>query len=158
MERGPTWANTLPLRIVYLTSPEGKGRLLPNLQPGNVGKATAAPVNAILAVDNGFHHHVPRLLPFRPEVREALEAAPGLRERIGSGSAWLQAGCFIIAVRAAGLPPDPWAGSIVPASPPSSSPTATGARSSSSTSATPAKAPGSTARPEAAPVLCCASN
>jgi hypothetical protein len=43
MKWGPTWANTLPLRIVYVTTPpEGKGRLLPHLQPGNVGKATAA--------------------------------------------------------------------------------------------------------------------
>ncbi|HEX9547213.1 MAG TPA: nitroreductase family protein, partial [Acidimicrobiales bacterium] len=51
MKWGPTWSNTLPLRIVYVTTPDGKARLLPHLQPGNVGKATQAPVNAILAVD-----------------------------------------------------------------------------------------------------------
>jgi 3-hydroxypropanoate dehydrogenase len=34
MKWGPTWANTVPLRIVYVTTPEGKGRLLPHLQPG----------------------------------------------------------------------------------------------------------------------------
>jgi 3-hydroxypropanoate dehydrogenase len=110
MKWGPTWANMLPLRIVYVTTPEGKGRLLPHLQPGNVGKASAAPVNAILAVDNGFHYHIPRLLPFRPEMREALEADPGLRERIGSGSVWLQAAYFIIAVRAAGIAAGPMGG------------------------------------------------
>jgi hypothetical protein len=120
MKWGPTWANAVPLRIVYVTTPEGKGRLLPHLQPGNAGKASAAPVNAILAVDNAFRHHVPRLLPFRPEMRDAL---PGRQA----------------------LPPGPWAGSTLPASTPSSSPTATGARSSSSTSATLATAPG--ARP-----------
>ena len=110
MKWGPTWANTVPLRIVYVTTPQGKGRLLPHLQPGNAGQASAAPVNAILAVDNAFHHHVPRLLPFRPEMRDALEADPGLRERIGSGSAWLQAAYFIIAVRAAGLAAGPMGG------------------------------------------------
>jgi 3-hydroxypropanoate dehydrogenase len=49
MKWGPTWANTLPLRIVYVTTPVRKGRLLRHLQPGNVGRASAAPVNAILA-------------------------------------------------------------------------------------------------------------
>jgi 3-hydroxypropanoate dehydrogenase len=107
---GPTWANTVPLRIVYVTTPQGKGRLLPHLQPGNAGQASAAPVSAILAVDNAFHHHVRRLLPLRPEMRDALEADPGLRERIGSGSAWLQAAYFIIAVRAAGLAAGPMGG------------------------------------------------
>jgi 3-hydroxypropanoate dehydrogenase len=98
------------MRIVYVTTQEGKSRLLPHLQPGNAGKASAAPVNAILAVDSTFHHHIPRLLPFRPEMREALEADQGLRERIGSGGAWLQAAYFIIAVRAAGLAAGPMGG------------------------------------------------
>jgi 3-hydroxypropanoate dehydrogenase len=103
MKWGPTWANTLPLRIVYVTTPQGKARLLPHLQPGNAGKATQAPVNAILAADSAFHYHLPRLLPSRPEMGEALQADPQLRERIGTGSAWLQAAYFIVAVRAAGL-------------------------------------------------------
>ncbi len=110
MKWGPTWANTLPLRIVYVTTPAGKARLLLRLQPGNISKATQAPVSAILAVDSTFHHQIPRLLPFRPEMREALEADPGLRDKIGTGSAWLQAAYFIIAVRAAGLAAGPMGG------------------------------------------------
>ena len=43
-------------------------------------------------------------------MRDALEADPGLRERIGSESAWLQAAYFIIAVRAAGLAAGPMGG------------------------------------------------
>ena len=81
----------LPLRIVYVTTPDGKARLLPHLQPGNVGKATQAPVNAILAVDSAFHHQIPRLFPFRFPFRagmqDALEADPGLRDKIGTGAA-----------------------------------------------------------------------
>jgi 3-hydroxypropanoate dehydrogenase len=107
---GPTWANTLPLRIVYVTTPAGKARLLRHLQPGNISKATQAPVSAILVIDSAFHHHIPRLLPFRPEMRESLEADPALRDRIGTGSAWLQAAYFIMAVRAAGLAAGPMGG------------------------------------------------
>lgn len=110
MKWGPTWASTLPLRIVYVTTPEGKSRLLSHLQPGEAGRASAAPVNAILAVDNAFHRHVPRLLPFRPEIGEALEVDSRRREPIGSGCAWLQAAYFIIAVSAAGLAAGPMGG------------------------------------------------
>ncbi len=110
MKWGPTWSNTLPLRIVYVTTPDGKARLLPHLQPGNVGKATQAPVNAILAVDSAFHHQIPRLFPFRAGMRDALEADPGLRDKIGAGGAWMQAAYFIIAVRAVGLAAGPMGG------------------------------------------------
>jgi Nitroreductase len=147
MKCGPTWSNTLPLRVAYVTTPDGKARLLPHLQPGNVGKATQAPVNAILAVDSAFHHQIPRLFPFRAGMRDALEANPGLRDKIGSGGAWMQAAYFIIAVRAAGLAAGPMGGSIPQASMPSSSHPGTGGHSSSSTSATPARAPGTNACP-----------
>jgi 3-hydroxypropanoate dehydrogenase len=110
MKWGPTWSNTLPLRIVYVTTPDGKARLLPHLQPGNVGKATQAPVNAILAVDSAFHHQFPRLFPFRAGIRDALETDPGLRDKIGTGGAWMQAAYFIVAVRAAGLAAGPMGG------------------------------------------------
>jgi len=110
MKWGPTWSNTLPLRIVYVTTPDGKARLLPHLQPGNVGKAAQAPVNAILAVDSAFHHQIRRLFPSRAGMRDALEADPGLRDKIGTGGAWMQAAYFIIAVRAAGLAAGPMGG------------------------------------------------
>jgi len=110
MKWGPTWANTLPLRILYLTTPEGKARLLPHLAPGNTAKAGSAPVTAILAIDSTYHHHIPRLLPFRPEMRDALDADPELRDQIAVGSGWLQAAYFIFAVRAVGLAAGPMGG------------------------------------------------
>jgi 3-hydroxypropanoate dehydrogenase len=110
MKWGPTWSNTLPLRIVYVTTPGGKARLLPHLQPGNVGKATQAPVNAILAADSTFHHQIPRLFPFRAGMQDTLETDPGLRDKIGTGGAWMQAAYFVIAVRAAGLAAGPMGG------------------------------------------------
>jgi 3-hydroxypropanoate dehydrogenase len=73
MKWGPTWSNALPLRIVYVTTPDGKARLLPYLQPGNVGKATQAPVNAILTVDSAFHHQIPRLPPAAHRHRQSRQ-------------------------------------------------------------------------------------
>ena len=124
-----------------------KGRLLRHLQPGNAGKATQAPVNAILAVDSAFHHQIPRLFPFRAGMRDALEANPGLRDKIGTGGAWMQAAYFIIAVRAAGLAAGPMGGFDTAGLDAESSHPGTGGHSSSSTSATPARAPGSNACP-----------
>jgi 3-hydroxypropanoate dehydrogenase len=80
------------------------------LQPGNVEKARSAPVNAVLAVDNSYHEHVPRLLPFRPEMREALEDDREMHRRIQLASGWMLAGYFILAVRAAGLAAGPMGG------------------------------------------------
>ena len=110
MKWGPTWANTGPLRILYLATAEGKARLLPHLDLGNTAKANSAPVNAILAVDNTYHHHIPQLLPFRPQMRDALEADAELRGQIATGSGWMQAAYFITAVRAAGLAAGPLGG------------------------------------------------
>lgn len=88
MKWGPTWTNTLPLRIVYLTTEEGRARLRPFLQPGNVDKAGGAPVNAVLAVDNSYHRYIPRLLPFRPEMADALERDSALHHRIQHSGGW----------------------------------------------------------------------
>jgi len=110
MKWGPTWANTLPLRIVYVTTPEGKQRLLRHMNPGNAAKTASAPVSAVLAVDNRYHDHVPQLLPFRPEMRDTLEADEAYRERIRDFGGAMQAAYFIIAVRAVGLAAGPMGG------------------------------------------------
>src|ERR1700727_2107078 len=46
---GPTSANMLPLRIVFVESAEGKAKLKPSLNEGNRDKTMAAPVTAIIA-------------------------------------------------------------------------------------------------------------
>jgi 3-hydroxypropanoate dehydrogenase len=110
MKWGPTWANTVPLRVVYIRSEQGKTQLLAHLQPGNVEKARSAPVNAVLAVDNKYHEKIPRLLPFRPEMRDLLAADPDLRLRIRLAGGWMQAAYFIIAIRSVGLAAGPMGG------------------------------------------------
>jgi 3-hydroxypropanoate dehydrogenase len=110
MKWGPTWANTVPLRVVYIRSEPGKARLFAHLQPGNVDKARSAPVNAVLAVDGAYHEQIPRLLPFRPEMRDTLEADPDLRQRIKVAGGWMQAAYFILAIRSVGLAAGPMGG------------------------------------------------
>ena len=81
---GPTSRNGQPLRIVLVRSPQARARLLPHLTPRNQVKAESAPLIALLAVDS-----------------DSEEA---------KNSGWLQAGYFLIGVRAAGLSALPMGG------------------------------------------------
>lgn len=107
---GPTWANTGPLRIVYVTTEDGKQRVQKHLQPTNALKAATAPVNAVLAVDNRYHDLIPQLLPFRPEMRDVFEQNEALRNRVRDLGGAMQAAYFIMSVRAAGLAAGPMGG------------------------------------------------
>ncbi|HWH12786.1 MAG TPA: malonic semialdehyde reductase [Solirubrobacteraceae bacterium] len=106
----PTMANTNPLRILFVRTPEGKERLGPLMSEGNRAKTVSAPAVAVLAVDTDFHDKIPELLPFRPEMREAFVADAENRERLATFNGALQAGYFILAVRAAGLAAGPMLG------------------------------------------------
>jgi 3-hydroxypropanoate dehydrogenase len=106
----PTAANTQPLRIVIVRSEEAKGRLVPLMDEGNRAKTQSAPVAAILAADTRFHEHWDRLLPFRPGGGAAFEEAPERAEAMSRFNGTLQAGYFLLGVRAAGLAAGPMAG------------------------------------------------
>ena len=109
---GPTSANTMPMRVVFVRSTAAKERLRPALAPGNVDKTMAAPVCAIVATDMRFHEWVPKLWPHNPQFAE-LFTKPGQEEfarvhtlRNGTlGGAYL-----IIAARALGLDVGPMSG------------------------------------------------
>ncbi len=109
MRQAPTAMNSQPLRIVFVTSPEAKARLLPNLAEGNRAKSKSAPVVAILAADTDFHENLPRLLPMVPDAREKF-SEPEARSQAAKFNATLQAGYFILAVRAVGLDAGPMGG------------------------------------------------
>jgi 3-hydroxypropanoate dehydrogenase len=109
---GPTSANMLPMRVVFVESAQAKDKLEPALSEGNHDKTIAAPVTAIMATDLRFFEHFPRLFPERGQM---------FKERFGSLSpevlrahAWdnavLQMAYFIIALRAVGLDAGPMAG------------------------------------------------
>jgi 3-hydroxypropanoate dehydrogenase len=106
----PTSANTQPLRVLYVRTAEGKARLVPHMSEGNRAKTATAPAVAVLALDNRFHEHMPTLLPFRPEMRDMFEANEPMRTRLSSFNAALQAGYFILSVRAHGLAAGPMGG------------------------------------------------
>jgi 3-hydroxypropanoate dehydrogenase len=106
----PTAANTQPLRVLYVRTPEGKERLLPHMNDGNRGKTATAPAVAVLALDSRFHDHIPHVLPFKPELKDIFEANAEMRQDTGSFNAALQVGYFLLAVRSIGLVAGPMAG------------------------------------------------
>jgi 3-hydroxypropanoate dehydrogenase len=105
----PTAMNTQPLRIVLVRSPEARERLVSHMAEGNRAKTASAPLVAILAADTDFHEHLDELLPYvtDPKARFADETA---RERAARFNATLQAGYFLLGVRAAGLAAGPMGG------------------------------------------------
>jgi nitroreductase len=69
---GPTSANMLPLRVVFVESTEAKEKLKPALNEGNRDKTMSAPVTAILAADLKFFEHFSRLFPERGEMLKGV--------------------------------------------------------------------------------------
>jgi 3-hydroxypropanoate dehydrogenase len=106
----PTSANTQPLRVLYVRPGEGRDRLLKHMADGNRAKTETAPAVAVLAVDTQFHEHIPTVFPIKPEMKDAFEANEELRIKGGNFNAALQAGYFILAVRAHGLAAGPMTG------------------------------------------------
>ena len=106
----PTALNSQPLRITFVRTDEAKARLLPLLAETNRPKAASAPVVAILAADTDFHENLPVVNPQSPGARERFAANDEHRRAMALNNAWLQAGGFILAVRAAGLDAGPMGG------------------------------------------------
>ena len=106
----PTSANTQPLRVLYVRPGEGRERLVKFMSDGNKAKTEAAPAVAVLAVDTRFHEHIPTVFPMRPQMKDVFDANEELRVNGGKFNAALQAGYFILAVRALGLAAGPMTG------------------------------------------------
>lgn len=106
----PTALNSQPLRITFVRTEAAKARLLPLLAEGNRAKSASAPVVAILAADTDFHEHLPVVSPQSPGARERFAANEEHRRAMALNNAWLEAGGFILAVRAIGLDAGPMGG------------------------------------------------
>jgi 3-hydroxypropanoate dehydrogenase len=106
----PTMANTQPMRVVFVRTPEGKDRLVEHMAEGNRAKTASAPVTAIVAYDKNWHEEIPNVFPINPAMKDHFAANEDARHGAGNFSAALQAGAFILAVRAAGLAAGPMAG------------------------------------------------
>ncbi|GAA2050353.1 malonic semialdehyde reductase [Streptomyces cheonanensis] len=106
----PTAFNQSPLRVTLLRSREARERLLPLMSRGNRDKTGSAPLTALLSADVDFHEKLPKLLPALPDLKDGMYAEETVRERSGSFNATLQAGYFLLGVRAAGLAAGPMSG------------------------------------------------
>jgi 3-hydroxypropanoate dehydrogenase len=107
---GPTSLNLQSLRIVAVRSHESKKRLLRHLNERNRQRTADAPLTVILAADIDFHEKLPRLFPHAPGLKDLLAADGDARVVQARFNATLQAGYFIVAVRAAGLAAGPMIG------------------------------------------------
>jgi 3-hydroxypropanoate dehydrogenase len=105
---GPTAMNAQPLRLL-LVREEGRDRLLKHLSDGNRDKTASAPLVAVLAADVDFHENLERTFPHFPGAKEAFSDTEA-REAQARFNAALQAGYFLIGVRAAGLAAGPMGG------------------------------------------------
>lgn len=106
----PTAFNQSPLRVTLLRSAEARERLVPHMTVNNQAKTASAPLTAILSVDLDFHERLPELYPLKPDLKDSVFADPAARETHGSFNATLQAGYFILGIRAAGLAAGPMSG------------------------------------------------
>jgi 3-hydroxypropanoate dehydrogenase len=105
----PTAMNSSPLRMAFVRSQDAKVDLEPLVAPGNVAKLRSAPVTAILAFDSDWHEHLPALQPFAEDPHLAWQDRDK-RESMARFNASLQAGYFILGVRAHGLVAGPMGG------------------------------------------------
>lgn len=107
---GPTSANSLPARFVFIISREAKERLRPHLAKGNVEKTMAAPVTVIVAYDLEFYERLHRYFPHEPKAREWFAGKPKAIEANAFRNGSLQGAYLIIAARALGLDCGPMSG------------------------------------------------
>ncbi|GAB2908600.1 malonic semialdehyde reductase [Paralcaligenes sp. KSB-10] len=110
MVQGPTSANCLPARIIFLCSAEAKERLLPLMAAGNREQTRLAPVTAIVGYDLRFYEQLFKLYPHQPEASSWFSATPVTARETALRNGSLQGGYLILAARALGLDCGPMGG------------------------------------------------
>ncbi|UNK45522.1 malonic semialdehyde reductase [Arthrobacter sulfonylureivorans] len=100
---GPTMMNNQPLRITWVRSAEAREKLAARMAEGNRAKTHSAPMVAVLSYDTDWHEHFETFFPHAPERKEMFDGNAEMRAEVAKNNAWLQAGFFIMAVRAVGL-------------------------------------------------------
>jgi 3-hydroxypropanoate dehydrogenase len=107
---GPTSANMCPMRVVFVKSKEGKEKLKPALDAGNVAKTMIAPVTAILGMDVHFFEQLPKLFPHADAKPWFKDLPDNVLEYIALRNSSLQGAYFMLAARALGLDCGPMSG------------------------------------------------
>jgi nitroreductase len=110
MKWGPTSANLGPARVVYVKSAPQKAKLLSAVAESNAEKVKAAPVTAIIAMDERFYDQAAKLFPHSPGIKGYFASDAGLAATTAMRNSSLQGAYFIIAARALGLDCGPMSG------------------------------------------------
>jgi 3-hydroxypropanoate dehydrogenase len=110
LRMGPTAANSLPARLVFVKSKAAKEKLAPALAEGNRAKTTAAPVTAIIGYDLRFYEHLGKLFPNAPAARGWFDHDEQVAYTNAFRGGTLQGAYLIIAARALGLDCGPMGG------------------------------------------------
>ena len=106
---GPTSANCSPMRVVFVTTPEGKAKLAPAMDEGNRRKTNEAPATAILGMDLAFYEKLPYLFP-HTDAKSWFEGRPDHIRTTAMRNSSLQGAYLIMAARALGLDCGPMSG------------------------------------------------
>ena len=109
MKWGPTSANQLPARLIWVTSPEAKQKLADCTSAQNAPKILNAPVSVIIGMDTEFHEYLPELFP-HTEAKAWFDGNAELRAVSAMRNSTLQGAYFIIAARALGFDTGPMSG------------------------------------------------
>lgn len=109
MKYGPTSANMLPARLVWVTSDAAKAKLAQFCLPANAEKILKAPVSVIIGMDIDYHEQLPWLFP-HTDAKAWFEGNEPLREVSAMRNSSLQGAYFILAARALGLDTGPMSG------------------------------------------------
>lgn len=107
---GPTMMNNQPLRITWIKSQEAREAVVAHMLEGNRAKSLTAPALAVLSYDANWHEQFSEFFPHAPERKAMFDDDAVMRAEIAKNNAWMQAGYFIMAVRAAGLAAGPMGG------------------------------------------------
>ena len=110
MKWGPTSANGCPARIIFIKSDAAKEKLISTLSEGNVEKVKAAPVTAIIAMDEKFYEKIEKLAPSMPQFKDYFASNKALAEETAFRNSSLQGAYFMLAARALGLDCGPMSG------------------------------------------------
>lgn len=106
---GPTSANQLPARFVWVTSQESKEKLAALTSGTNGPKILKAPVTVIIGMDENFHEHLPELFP-PADAKSWFDGNEALRKTSAFRNGTLQGAYFLIAARALGFDTGPMSG------------------------------------------------
>ena len=106
---GPTSANCSPARFIFVSSPEGKEKLLGGMSPGNQDKTRSAPVSVVIGMDMAFFDKLPQLFP-HADAKSWFVGNQPMIDATAFRNSSIQGGYLIVAARSLGLDCGPMSG------------------------------------------------